>query len=140
MMVQKEETSSSAILIPIRRSIMSQEFTEKYLKDNGFDLIDDVDAEGNTPLIKAVIEEGVTLVNALIEAGADVNQVAKSYDTAMFKAIELGKHQIVEALTEAGVNLDLHPRLPLDESLLMVASRDDGGMDNVLKACDEIGD
>ena len=53
---------------------------------------------GETPLLKAIKANQPQAVIALLEAGADVNQPAKSGDTALQTAVDFGRAEIVSLL------------------------------------------
>jgi len=61
---------------------------------------------GISPLISATRNGFVTLVNALIEKGANVNAVSMDGRTALIEAAEMGHSVIGEILLAAGANID----------------------------------
>lgn len=79
------------------------------------------DPLGMTALHRAVLAERVSEVEALIEAGADVNAATRYQVTPLSIAITANQATIVERLLQAGA--DVRQRLPADETLLMLASR-----------------
>ena len=60
--------------------------------------------DGFTALMSAVYIENIDIVNALIEAGAELDIPDKEGETALSMAIEMNFDEIEEALRAAGAN------------------------------------
>lgn len=62
---------------------------------------------GDAALLSAAADGDLTTVKARIAAGADVNAAGKGQIPALFQAVRSGKMKIVQALLDAGANLNL---------------------------------
>lgn len=84
-------------------------------------VIDEVDAEGQTRLMHAILAGQENVALALIEAGADVDVRNQKGQTALLCAAENGHTSILSALIEADVNVHMHDRE--GNTALMLAAR-----------------
>ena len=66
------------------------------------------DEEGNTPLLLAVIEKKVLIVERLLEFGVDAKIRNKSGDTALLKAVKQRNEEIWRLLLNAGAGVDVN--------------------------------
>ncbi len=78
---------------------------------------------GMTPLIYAAGYDNVEIVNAIIEAEADVNARDWNGNTALMRAAMNGYTEIVNALLQAGA--DVHAKNNSGYTALMLAQRND---------------
>eukprot|EP00730_Choanoeca_flexa_P014290 TRINITY_DN6199_c0_g1_i2.p1 TRINITY_DN6199_c0_g1~~TRINITY_DN6199_c0_g1_i2.p1 ORF type:complete len:1079 (+),score=236.47 TRINITY_DN6199_c0_g1_i2:90-3239(+) len=67
--------------------------------------VNQVDSEGNTPLHAAAFFGAASVVQALLQAGADCNAVDKSGQPAIFFACEAGHYETVDILVKADASL-----------------------------------
>lgn len=85
-------------------SAASAEVTKLLLK-NGFP-VDGRNSDGDTPLMAASKRNIITVVTALMDAGADVNAVNTRGADAMALAVLSGSREIVQILAKAGVSVE----------------------------------
>ena len=103
------KTPMERLLSAIRKGNLEK--VEQIIAKNP-DIIDDYEQEGldpldvTTPLMKASTYDSTLIVEALIEAGADVNKKNYRGSTPLIKACWEGNSDIVEILIEAGANVN----------------------------------
>jgi hypothetical protein len=84
------------------------------LIESGADVDQSAD-EGYTALVEAVIEDNLPVAAYLIEAGANVNQVAAGQTPVMIAA-DAGNPELVQLLLENGADPNLQPGFSIVES------------------------
>ncbi len=86
--------------------------------------IDQKNKNGLTPLMMAVINNNVGLVNELLSKGADINAVDKQGNTALIYACALNKQEMIGAVLSAN-NLDVTHKNNQGFSAYLIASQRD---------------
>lgn len=86
--------------------------------------VDQVDANGNTPLIIAAIHGKTDIMDELIRAGANTDIKNNADDNAIFAAVRAGQAGSVHILLKAGVSPDQREIYGLGggKTLLMIAT------------------
>lgn len=64
--------------------------------------VNDVDADGHTPLMTAIAHDRPAVVEFLLERGADVNAATANGYTALHFAAACGQSQVIDMLVNAG--------------------------------------
>ncbi|GMH36500.1 hypothetical protein BSKO_04368 [Bryopsis sp. KO-2023] len=70
------------------------------------ELVDSKEEDGTTPLIAAVLEDNLSIVIALIDAGADVDAETTGGFSALFAAAQFGFLPIVHKLIRSGADVE----------------------------------
>ena len=94
---------------------------QQWLASHGFDGVDAVGAHGNTPLMEAAWRGDVTIVTALLEAGARRNVCNHDGNNALWLGCVSNKPELVTMLAQAGVDID-HVNATGATSLMYAAS------------------
>ena len=68
--------------------------------------VNNVNKEGNTPLVIAASKGCAEGIKALLEAGGDVNNVNKDWDTPLIISASEGCAEGIKALLEAGADVN----------------------------------
>ncbi|MCL2232227.1 MAG: ankyrin repeat domain-containing protein [Treponema sp.] len=79
----------------------------KLLIGAGAGLNTQADDRGTSPLLDSVMSKNLDMVNALIEAGANLDIKSKDGQTALVVAVGAGDEKIVEVLLRAGADADI---------------------------------
>ena len=79
----------------------------KLLVNSGAELNSQADDRGTSPLLDSVMSKNLDMVNALIEAGANLDIKSKDGQTALVVAVGAGDEKIVEVLLRAGADPDI---------------------------------
>lgn len=68
--------------------------------------VNEVDGEGNTPLLIAVLMRNAKLVDELLKLGADPNKARPDGKGPLFGAVRVGEEKIVQTLLKGGAEVD----------------------------------
>ncbi|KAG9391600.1 Ankyrin repeats (3 copies) [Carpediemonas membranifera] len=91
------------------------------LIDAGADL-NVVDADGDTPLIRAIVGQHEKTAVVCVEKGADLTVTRRSSEPPLFVAVDAGLHKVVEAILSR-VDCNVNAADSINETALAVACR-----------------
>lgn len=117
-----EFMSEKEYVIPPKDFNFWEDIHVKEYDEPDFDTMNDLDENGETPLINAVRTKKFALFNMLIYLGADLNiQSTDIGETALTAACSMGHIQYAKSLISAGADVNL-PELKSGKTPLMQAS------------------
>ncbi|MBN1620743.1 ankyrin repeat domain-containing protein [candidate division WOR-3 bacterium] len=81
---------------------------EIFLSENGFENLESLNSQGNTPLVLALDQNKKQIAKDIIEIGADVNGKAEDGRTPLLSALEGQDEELVELLLSKGAVFDYY--------------------------------
>lgn len=66
-------------------------------------------------MIRAIAYDRIDVVKLILDAGADVNEVAANDSTALLTAAKKGNVGVVDILLKSGANVNLHDSVSTSE-------------------------
>jgi len=103
-----KEEAEEVVRTPLFESVHSQDLSavKKIIKGGGD--VNEIDGEGNTALLIAVLTRQSKLVEELLKLGADPNQARPDGKGPLFGSIRVGEEKIAQLLLKSGAELDAH--------------------------------
>jgi len=106
-----EEETEETVRTPLFEAVHAQDLgAVKKLIKGGTD-VNEVDSEGNTVLIVAIVTGQEKLVDGLLKLGADSNKTRPDGVGPLFASALIGKDKIAQALLNAGAEVDARSSL-----------------------------
>lgn len=103
-----KEEAEEVVRTPLFEAVHGQDLSavKKIIKGGGD--VNEIDGEGNTALLIAVLTRQSNLVEELLKLGADPNQARPDGKGPLFVSVRVGEEKIAQLLLKGGAELDAH--------------------------------